>query len=425
MKNIIHLVSFAALLLPALAFADSVEVQFNAALTNDTEWVYSDKILSSDDGQEHVYFKSLNSYISSPEYSFNITSVVLRLSCSSITPSRYLYVKADGLDRQQAMDVAKKDKVEEQSFHFSAADSVRSFSLALEGNGNTGNWHVFSAEIYGAPIVEAPTSLHASNASGTRFTLRWDNCGAVASNAITIARIIDTPMSMSVLDDYAFEVFTNNGGNAQNILDDNHQMLNYAAFSGDCIYRAGNSTGVVQISSRENRGVLAYDTQKLFSSEDAAEGLSLLISAKKHPTDDSGTWGLGVAITDGNASTNDVCTLDIDFDFPSHPAVVSLPTMHRGESILMFPSDSTKSNRRILIDSMSFVRDYIPAKSDTNIVARVQTTGSTKTIRGLEPKTKYLVHITAIDGEGNESPPSEAIVVRTTDRELPFIIKIQ
>ena len=56
-----HLVAFIALLFPAILFATSINVTFDAALTNATaatQWEYSEKILISQDGGEHIYFKS-------------------------------------------------------------------------------------------------------------------------------------------------------------------------------------------------------------------------------------------------------------------------------------------------------------------------------------------------------------------------------
>ncbi len=426
MKIKAHSLSFAALLLPAMAFAATDEVTFNTALTNNTEWTYSDKILISQDGQEHIYFKSLNSSISSPEFAFNVTSVTVRLYCSNTAPTRYLYLRSNGAVRQSTA-VTNENKTEEQTFCFNASEAVRSLTLSLEGSDNTGNWHVFSAKIFGAPIVKAPSSLRALDATGTRFTLEWDNTDTAASNEITVSRVINTPTSMSVLDDFEFEAFTNNSTNAQNILDENQQMLNYPAFSGINIFRAGSSIGVVQISTGKEQGILIHKTENLFPEQvDELEGVTLLISAAKYHGDTSGTWGLSIATCNAeHTTTNDLCTLDIGFDFPSNPVAIPLPTMHNGDLILMSPSDSTQSNRRILIDRLALVRDYVPATSTTNVVSIVSAAESPKTIRGLEPNSHYVVYVTAFDGEGNESAPSEPIEVWTSDKSLPFTISIK
>ncbi|MBQ3808207.1 MAG: hypothetical protein II840_09665, partial [Kiritimatiellae bacterium] len=66
-------VALAALLAPAILIAETTNVTFDAALTNETGWVYSDKILSSNEGGEHPYFRTIGSYIESQQFSFNVT----------------------------------------------------------------------------------------------------------------------------------------------------------------------------------------------------------------------------------------------------------------------------------------------------------------------------------------------------------------
>ena len=83
MRKTILPAALAALLAPSLLFASTVEVTFDAALTNETGWAYSDKILSSNEGGEHPYFRTIGSYIESQQFSFNVTSITIRLSCSS------------------------------------------------------------------------------------------------------------------------------------------------------------------------------------------------------------------------------------------------------------------------------------------------------------------------------------------------------
>ena len=139
MKMKVSSVAFAMLLAPAILIAETTNVTFDAALTNETGWVYSDKILSSNEGGEHPYFRTIGSYIESQQFSFNVTSITIRLSCSSTSATRHLQIGPTLDIGQQTTGVAEKDKQESQTFVFDAASNMRSFLISLKGSGTTGN----------------------------------------------------------------------------------------------------------------------------------------------------------------------------------------------------------------------------------------------------------------------------------------------
>ena len=191
-KKTIRCTALAALLLPYVLSAVTVDVTFDAALTNATEWVYSDKIMISSDNDGHPYFKTLQSYISSPEYPFNITSATVRISCSNTSPTRWLCVTTSAGEKSRAAAVGKADTQESQTFLFDANDSVRTLKFSLEGNGSTGNWHLYSATISGVPLTAAPTGLQANNIKGTHFTLSWENPETAVSNRIEVLKVLES-----------------------------------------------------------------------------------------------------------------------------------------------------------------------------------------------------------------------------------------
>ena len=96
-----------------------------------------------------------------------------------------------------------------------------------------------------------------------------------------------------------------------------------------------------------------------------------------------------------------------------------------GTAVIFEPSDTAKTNRRILIDYLAFIRDYSPASVSTNLVKTVFSTGNAARIRGLSPYSSYIASITAFDAEGNESEPSEPISFMTNGAELPLVIRLQ
>ena len=418
MKRIVSPVAFATILIPMILSANSTTVTFDTALTNGTEWVYS-KVKSTSGSSSHVYFDTLGACVSSPEYPFNITAIEITLSCSSKEAARYLQVKPSAGDSQQTKSVAAKDKKEDQTFLFAEEDGVRSFKIQLEGSGQTGNWHIYSAVISGVPIVEPPTGLHASDIKATRCRLSWTNPAGASSNRVDVSSVARCKASGETIEKYDFLAFTNTNVNAQGRLDDDHLLMDYPAFSGEKIYMAGLSTGVVQISSREDRGCLVYDRSRL-----ATDDLTLVVSARKHSSDTSGTWGLSVAQLDDDGTTNSLAVLDLDCEFPSSPFAVPLPDCETPGPLLLFPSDSAKGNRRILIDDIAFVHDYRPEVVETNVVKTVFTTCETTTVRGLKPNSEYIAQVLAFC-DGYMSPPSASLAFETNGSEIPFIIGLR
>ena len=418
MKKTVSPVAFATILIPMILSANSTTVTFDTALTNGTEWAYS-KVKSTSGSSSHVYFDTLGACVVSPEYPFNITAIEITLSCSSKEAARYLQVKPSAGDSQQTKSVAAKDKKENQTFLFAEEDGVRSFKIQLEGSGQTGNWHIYSAVISGAPIVEPPTGLRASDIKATRCRLSWTNPAGTSSNRVDVSSIARRKASGETIEEYDFLAFTNTNVNAQSRLDEDNLLMDYPAFSGEKIYMAGLSTGVVQISSREDRGCLVYDRSRL-----AADNLTLVVSAKKHSSDTSGTWGLSVAQLDDGGTTNSLAVLDLDCEFPSSPFAVPLPDCETPGPLLLLPSDSAKGNRRILIDDIAFVHDYSPEVVETNVVKTVFTTCEMTTVRGLKPNSEYIAQVLAFC-DGYMSPPSASLDFETNGSEIPFIIGLR
>ena len=423
-------VALAALLAPAILIAETTNVTFDAALTNETGWVYSDKILSSNEGGEHPYFRTIGSYIESQQFSFNVTSITIRLSCSNTSATRHLQIGPTSDIGQQTTDVAEKGKQESQTFVFDAASNMRSFLISLKGSGTTGNWHVYSATISGVPIIDAPTNLQADDIKGTRFRLSWTNPENAVSNRIAVSHIKAFAESGRILDSYDFMSLTNTSKNANDngVYDKSTlQMIDYPAFSGTNIYAAGFSTGVVQISSSDHQGYLRYDFTSIRDALEEAANVSMLVSTKRHSTDVTGTgiWNLEVTQFDDDDTASQTTNVVLGFEFPQSPCAIQIKDPAACKSVTLRPSGTTAGNRRILIDYLAFIRDYSPASISTNLVQTVFTTGSPMTMRRLSPSADYLVTVTAFDAEGNESSPSEPLAVNTNGDAIPFSIRIQ
>ena len=428
MKMKVSSVAFAMLLAPAILIAETTNVTFDAALTNETGWVYSDKILSSNEGGEHPYFRTIGSYIESQQFSFNVTSITIRLSCSSTSATRHLQIGPTLDIGQQTTGVAEKDKQENQTFVFDAASNMRSFLISLKGSGTTGNWHVYSATISGVPIIDAPTNLQADDIKGTRFRLSWANPENAASNRITVSRIIQHEAEGTTLAEYDFNEFSNGGRNPVDITSDFTNTI--PAFAGSSlIYLPTNSEDIIQISSGKQQGSLIFDFASFRDVLDEVTNVSMLVSAKKHSSDVTGVWNLEAAQFDDDDNTSQTTNVVLGFEFPQSPCAIQIKDPAACKSVTLRPSDTTAGNRRILIDSIAFIRNYVTAHVETNIVRSISIpangTDAETTIRSLKPNADYLVTVTAFDAEGNESSPSEPLLVSTTGTELPFTVRIR
>ena len=414
MKKTVHPFALAALLAPSLLLADTVEVTFDAALTNETGWVYSDKILSSNEGGEHPYFRTTGSYIESQRFSFNVTSITIRLSCSSTSATRHLQIGPTLDIGQQTADVAGKDKQESQTFVFDAASNMRSFLISLKGSGTTGNWHVYSATISGVPIIDAPTNLQADNIRGTRCDLSWTNPENAVSNRIEVSEIVETETSGGSILEYDFNDFTNNSGSATDITDDFTNAI--PAFAGSSLIRLpANTNGIIQISKDTAKGYLVHSGFADYSS------MSLAMSIRRPTSDHGKTFGIGYLSAEG--TTNEFATFSLEVEFRTN--TVSLASVPANASIIL-NTQGANSKRVVYIDYMAFIGDSLSTDLSTNLVKTAFVTDSTTySVRGLCPRTEYVARISAFDADGNESSPSEPLAVTTNGEAIPFSIHIK
>jgi hypothetical protein len=233
-----------------------------------------------------------------------------------------------------------------------------------------------------------------------------------------------------MLDEYDFMAFTNTSSQSTACYNKNTLQMNvYSSFSGTNIYKAANSTGVVQISSPDYKGYLQYDFSAIRDSLDEAADISLHISAKKHNTDISTiNWKLFVAQINNNNTTNKTDEIDLTGDFPSSPFTIQVVQPNSCRAIVMRPSDETQGqgNRRILIDYLAFINVGPTTICETNLVITAFATNSTTyCVRELNPRTQYIASATAFDADGNESEPSEPISFMTNGAELPLVIRLQ
>lgn len=406
--------AFAALLFPAVLLADSVNVTFDAALTNGMGWAYSDKIKFGKE-KGRYYASSQGAKIDSAQFDFNITSVLLRVSTTAsctrnliLTPAQ---IGAGAPAQSHEFTYIPKNAESDLVVAWDAMSQVRSFSI--ETTTGAQNLYFHSAVVSGEPIVEAPTNLRADDVSGTRFRLSWTNSANTLSNRVDVSRVVAHAMAGEILAEYDFAEFANPTASTTNRTDD--FIAQYPAFAGSSlIYLPTNTSGIIQISTDSQKGYLVHS-----GFADCSE-VSLLLSLKI-PNDSQGkTFGIGYETEAG--ATNEVAAIPMSLEFKTN--LVSLAGLP-ADAPIIFNTQGANSKRRVVVDYLAFVRGFGPAYAETNLVKTVFATGSEKTVKGLELNSAYVAQVTAFGAEGNMSPPSEPLAFETNSSGLPLTLRLR
>ena len=412
MKMKVSSVAFAMLLAPAILIAETTNVTFDAALTNETGWVYIGNIKPNKEGD--YYINGQGATIISPCYNFAITSIVLHISTSASCNRNLIISSYDNVTSSLSHEFTDipKGTTSDVTATWNISDHVR--SLAITSTIGAQNLYFYSAVISGAPIIDAPTNLLADDIKGTRFRLSWANPENAVSNKIEVSEIVETETSGGSILEYDFNDFTNNSGSATDITDDFTNAI--PAFAGSSLIRLpANTNGIIQISKDTAKGYLVHSGFADYSS------MSLAMSIRRPTSDHGKTFGIGYLSAEG--TTNEFATFSLEVEFRTN--TVSLASVPANASIIL-NTQGANSKRVVYIDYMAFIGDSLSTDLSTNLVKTAFVTNSTMyCARDLSPRTQYIARITAFDADGNESSPSEPLAVTTNGDAIPFSIRIQ
>ena len=447
-----HAIAFAALLAVTPLFGNTAEIDIAALAAATNQFTSECKIATTNgwtlcdidsysekNGVANIRINRnvKDEYIDSPTFDHPIIRIELKVKSSGQTDRRLAFIPIyDGTPTADTNLWTRceysptKDTYVPQTNFFPRSAEVHAFRMALDDGGGSTGWGVSMMTIItdDTPQLIPPSELHTNNIRGTRFALSWTNPENAVSNRITVSRIIQHETEGTALAEYDFAEFSNSGGNPIDITGDFTSAI--PAFAGSSlIYLPTNSEGIIQISSGKQQGSLICDFTSFRGALDEVANVSMLVSAKKHSTDVAGAWNLEATQSDDDDNTSHTTNVVLDSAFPLSPYTIQIKNPTACKSITLRPSDTTAGNRRILIDTIAFIRDYVPAYVETNIVRSIIVhatgTGAGTTIRSLAPNTDYLISISAFDAEGNESGPSEPLAVATNNKAIPFSISIQ
>lgn len=336
-------------------------------------------------------FDSLGDSLASPDFRAPIIGMEIGVRCSATNnATRLLHVKdVNGEDRGVVATCARGDKYETQFLPFDELLGFSRFQIVLAGAKTTGNWGVGSLKIITAEPVAAPTALAVVKTNTTSCVFGWVNGVNTVSNRIDtyLVRLGAGEMTIFETDFYGF-----NGSDAQTRdFSGNVPGMLGDAFSGVRVYGAAGMTGVCQLGTGSSLGILRYAGLSSY------DGVSLRIRAKRYPGDNAAT----TIAYEHDGATNEVETIALPDDFGD--IVVGLSDVPDGAAILL-GYYKTKSNRRVLIDSMSIVRSSADAETlvDSRFIAAAPgaMSFSTRGVVGLASDTAYRFGVSAQNGDG-------------------------
>ena len=418
--------------LSAAGMGAEVEVEFTDSLTNATEWVYKSTAKTTVDGKLYISSKEGVAVIS-PTFDFAITSVTVVARHTNATHDRKLLYTFPMVNEEHTDDETLWREITPEGndenvvcCFWPKEKRIRSIGFMAK-NGSDGNIYLISAKIYGVSIPYPPENLETSRLGGKQITIKWQNPESVQSNNIRVYKATWREESSEMVCSYDFNQYFNEGGSNQKF--DTFDG-SYSDFAGSTfIYLPANTMGQIQISKSDEKGVLRhkgfenYDPfyvdmtlRKYFYVKTTEE--NGVTTTEEH--EDNGTMTIGYEGPEG--ITNDFATVNLEKEFQRQ--IIPLKGFPANTPIL-FNATGNKTNHRVIIDEMKFIKNYSPAGERHELVQEINTSESKIRLLNLERNTDYVIKVTAINAEGKESENAELRVKTSSQNDSGFVVRIQ
>lgn len=431
------------IILPAIIFSITVpaisaniDLTFDVNLTNNTDWVYTQNTRTTNDGKLYISSKD-GIAVMSPTFDFAITSVTVVAYHSSDNPVRRLFaVPISGNDISDGMTDLKREITPRNGKNQDAVacswnkeKHIQAIKFHME-EGSSGNIYLLSAKILGVSIPYPPENLEATRVGGRQITVKWQNPENAVEYKVGVYKSLWREESFETICSYDFnaERFQNKGNNDE--ITATLLVESYPDFAGSTlIYLPTNSVGQIQISKSNEKGVLKHKgfenynslcvdmtVRKYFTSKETEENGGTVI--KENEDDDTMTIGY----EDPAGTTNVFETVDLEKEFKRE--IIPLNGFPANTPIL-FNATGNKTNHRVIIDEMNFIKNYSPAGERLELVRELNTTEQKIRIPNLERNTQYIIKATAVDANGKESENAEIRVKTSLQNDTGFYIKVQ
>ena len=340
-------------------------------------------------------FNANADWLLSPDYGADILGVVATVRCSATNATRWVSVVnyADGMEVASFFVCSKKDTLQEQALSFGGVGGVRriKFKFGDGGSGNAG-WGIGALSVVTADPIEAPTALAVVKTNATSCVLEWENGSNAISNRID-TYLVDAGIGDNVIYSTDFDGFHGNATTTRDFTGSVPELLG-DSFAGIRVYGAAGTNGICQLGTGKDLGILRYAGLPSY------EHINLTMTAKRYAGDNADTI---VAYEEGG-STNAIKTLALTDEFAEYTVDLSKDADGNdvpGGAAILIGYYTTKSNRRVLIDSLSIVRGG--SIEETLVDSRMvpATPGvSRHVLQGLVPNAEYRFEVSAQSGEG-------------------------
>lgn len=395
--------------LPEVLFGEAIEVDVAAWAdvgTGTTNGWEVSGISRTADGLTRV--KEIADYARSPEFDFNVTQLIMNVSCSSAETKRFLTITPTISGTGAKTHVAERStKLVEQTFAWEASEGVRQFRLQNETGEGTTSWGIQSLTVY-TDRVGPPTELREKALYRDAFVASWDPAPKAVRYEVKYASVTRTPPSYETAAEWDFSSLTNATGNSKDL----------EALRKDFPEALDGVTGT-------NLGLQGYDGGHLQIGKSGVAGaMELSLDASAAPRvcwltnwrheKDSSSGGCSAFCLCEDGSTNAVAPLTVGAVPVTDEFVVPGGTRTlRVESV---------NARRIEVSSVVVAADYVPASVTTNGFSLARKTVKTeRTLKNLA-SGEWVWSVRSFDAGGRDSPwaPLRAVTLDPRGPRGPF-----
>ena len=382
------------------------EVTFDDALTNGTEWVYSETTYNKDG---EMYISKQGAFVQSPTFEFAITSVLITARHTNTSTDRHdfkLIPITDEGTELDSIDITPNstDVYSAINVKTPAEEHVCCFRLTCT-SGRYGNIYIKSAVISGIPILEAPKDLATSEIYRDRFSASWTPDAAATTHKIEVTKKVETPFTAQYTTKYDLSGLQNTSGSSKEIT--NYQNSSLPNFEGQSIYIPSNTVGVVQIGSTTKAGILALPPQESY------ENLKLVIRAK-YCDNDPAHEEMPIYYISGDV-TNKIT--EVEFKNAFEIKVVDLLNIPSNTRIAL--TSPEHNDKRFQIDLLGFATETKEAVSSTELVISTTVKTPHYTAKALEPNTEYSWSVISYGKDGATSKRTQWQSVTTNNLRPP------
>ena len=392
--------------------AATVDVIFNAALTNESGWVYSNVAISA---ASMASVRKKEALIMSPEFPNVVTAIEIEAKFpEGKTPFRIMAIAPviDGeiqKDSPLVKTLTDENGAIAERLEWDESDGMRQFAIfQKEQTGNTRNFYPISAKI--SYSSREPTRLSVGRLYRNAFEACWNNHTSVATTSIEVYHEVENAESMEMLAQWDFSGLPakSNSASVESAFFDRTEHL---GLDGENIHYA-ITNGYIQIGTSKTNGVL-----KVKSIPDKATTLILRAMRK------NSSYGSSMPVRFRKGGQEEgVGSAELDIE--PRDFMFVLPADASGAELLLYSTTNHKDNAAVWVQSIKLVKDYVPASTNLVIAKTIQgIAGESRIVRGLEPG-KYQWRIKSIYTDETESEYSNYQTVELKESYRPYRSRI-